>query len=82
MTDPMTQFVLYLLTMFLLGLILGWLFWGYGWSKQRKVMSAEVDFWRSKLKQSQLERQGDIDEIATLNKERQILKKRVAANPA
>ncbi len=78
MFDLTTQITAYLLAVFIFGIAFGWLLCGCSWSKQLKVISAEVDFWKGHLEQSRLERQGDIDKIALLNKQRENLNNRLA----
>ena len=80
--DPMTQVFIFMAIVFALGLLLGWLLWSFGGAKQAKLLSAEVDFWKSNLEQSRAERQADINKIEALSKERDVLKKRVAAKGA
>lgn len=80
MNDPRTQVFVFMFIMCLLGLCLGWLLWGWGRAKKVKLLTAEVDFWKSNLEQSRAERQADINRIEALSNERDVFRRQVAAS--
>ncbi|WP_373635061.1 hypothetical protein [Yoonia sp. SS1-5] len=79
MSDPMTQVIIYMTGTFVLGLLLGWLIWRFGSAKQQELMNAEIKFWRDNLEQSRQEREGELNQIEALRREKEKLKKRLDA---
>ena len=75
----LTQVLVYMTCTFLLGLVLGWLLWKFGGSKEVASMESEISFWKHNLEQSRLEREQDLNKIAALTQEKDNLKKRLAA---
>jgi uncharacterized membrane-anchored protein YhcB (DUF1043 family) len=79
MFTPLVQILVYLAVTFVLGLALGWLLWKFGGSTQSDAMTTEIDYWKQRLDQSRNERDLEQDKIAVLERERDNLKKRLAA---
>jgi uncharacterized membrane protein YciS (DUF1049 family) len=64
---------------FALGLLLGWLLWGFGYAKKLKQLSADANFWQQNLEQTRRAHNDDLMKIEQLVGEKQNLKKRLAA---
>ncbi|MEJ6404223.1 hypothetical protein [Yoonia sp. 2307UL14-13] len=79
MSDPTIQIIIFMLVTFALGLALGWLIWRFGGADQQELASSEVTFWKSNLEQVRAEREADLQKIAVLQNEREVLKKQLAA---
>ncbi len=75
----LTQVLIYMSFTFLLGMVLGWLLWKFGGSKEAASMESEISFWKQNLEQSRLEREQDLNKIARLTEEKDILKRRLAS---
>lgn len=77
MLTPTVLILAYLSSTFLMGLILGWLLWQFGGAKAST--ETEVQYWRDRLNQSRAESHLYSEKIATLEKERDNLKKRLSS---
>lgn len=79
MSDVSTQILIYMSCIFILGLLLGWLVWGFGYAKKLKLLSADANFWQQYLEQSRREHHQDTVKIEKLLAEKQDLKERLSA---
>lgn len=79
MLTPLVLILAYLSCTFLLGLVLGWLLWKFSDPKQLETSATDAHYWKERLEQSRVERNVEQDRIATLERERDNLKKRLKA---
>ncbi len=79
MFTPLVQILAYLSSTFLLGLVLGWLLWKFGGSKQIESVATELQYWKQRLAQARLETDQKQDKIDSLEREKDNLKKRLAS---
>lgn len=79
MSSVLSQVLVYMFSTFILGLLLGWVVWRQGSTEARKSLTLEIDFWKSHLEHTRLERDHSIDKVEALTKEKANLKKRLAA---
>jgi hypothetical protein len=80
MFTPSIIILAYLLSVFALGLALGWLLWKFGLSEKLGTLSTEMLFWKQRWDQARLEHDRDQDKIASLEEERDKLKKSLEAS--
>ena len=78
MSDLSTQILIFMFCTLGLGLLLGWLIWGFGYAKKLKLVSSDANFWEQNLEQTRHAHNEDLKKIEQLVHERQILKKRLA----
>jgi len=67
---------------FLMGLLLGWLIWSFGSSKERSLLVKDIEFWKSNLEQARFKQDSDVKELDAAKQEIARLKKRLAAKAA
>lgn len=78
MSDFQMMIMVFMSCTFLFGLILGWLVWSFGGSKDRRLLEAEIDFWRSQLELSRQKENVKIQAIEALTQEKADLKVRLS----
>ena len=77
MFTPFILILVYLSATFILGLALGWILWKFGIAKQLVTATTEMQYWKDRLEQLRAERNLEQDRFASLERERDNLKKRL-----
>lgn len=79
MSPFLLQIFVFMLVTFVLGFAIAWLIWKFDSESARSpdAVNSEIDFWRSSLEQSRMERDKEQQVTASLHEEKNILKRRI-----
>lgn len=82
MSTLLTQVLIYMVSTFILGVLLGWVVWSQGAREEKKALTQEVKFWKNRLDQKRFSLDPEITEAEGATKSKKRLKRRFAKTVA